>query len=210
MRDASGLTASTGRLLVPEDALKEISRLELIGENIAQPETETTIGLLISGRYRILPADTQFQREVNLVIDYSALVSTALAEKDLVGAVNVKGEWSKDPGAIVDPVTKTVTFSIQAMPAPAYAILVTKPAESKTDAIVGDKKLPTLTERLALGPDTDGDKLSDEEEVIYGVDARRPDTDTDGFLDGLEVMSLYNPRVAGNVTLADSGLVQRS
>ncbi len=41
--------------------------------------------------------------------------------------------------------------------------------------------------------DTDNDGLSDEDEIIYGTDINNPDTDGDGYLDGEEVESGYNP-----------------
>ena len=54
-------------------------------------------------------------------------------------------------------------------------------------------------EELLLGtdpynPDTDGDGLTDYEEVrIYGTDPLNPDTDGDGYLDGEEVLSGHDP-----------------
>ena len=41
--------------------------------------------------------------------------------------------------------------------------------------------------------DTDGDGLSDEEEIILGTDPEDPDTDKDGYSDGVEVANGYNP-----------------
>ncbi|MEK7473661.1 MAG: fibronectin type III domain-containing protein [Patescibacteria group bacterium] len=57
------------------------------------------------------------------------------------------------------------------------------------------------------GLDSDSDGLSDLEEAVFGTDARVPDTDRDGFLDGNEVFHLYNPAAAAPVRLLDSGLV---
>lgn len=57
------------------------------------------------------------------------------------------------------------------------------------------------------GLDSDSDGLSDVEESVFGTDARVPDTDSDGFLDGNEVFHLYNPAAAAPVRLLDSGLV---
>lgn len=57
------------------------------------------------------------------------------------------------------------------------------------------------------GLDSDSDGLSDAEEAVFGTDARVPDTDRDGFLDGNEVFHLYNPAAKAPVRLLDSGLV---
>jgi len=58
----------------------------------------------------------------------------------------------------------------------------------------------TDEEEIALGTnpnlvDTDDDKLSDKEEVrIYKTDPLNPDTDGDGYLDGQEVFAGYDPK----------------
>ncbi|MCX6779537.1 MAG: hypothetical protein NTU97_04940 [Candidatus Magasanikbacteria bacterium] len=56
--------------------------------------------------------------------------------------------------------------------------------------------------------DTDNDELTNIEEVIYGTLADKPDTDEDGFPDGLEVINLYNPLGFKPVKLIDSGKVK--
>lgn len=50
-----------------------------------------------------------------------------------------------------------------------------------------------------LALDTDGDGLSDSEELIYGTDPVNPDTDSDGYLDGAEVENGYNPEGFGKL-----------
>lgn len=56
--------------------------------------------------------------------------------------------------------------------------------------------------------DSDNDGLTDEEEKIYGTDSALPDTDSDGFLDTLEIQNLYNPIGFKPVRLFDSGKVK--
>lgn len=64
---------------------------------------------------------------------------------------------------------------------------------------------PTLP---PAGLDSDSDGLTDLEENLYGTDAREPDDDLDGFLDGNEVFHLYNPGGPAPVRLLDSALVK--
>lgn len=75
---------------------------------------------------------------------------------------------------------------------------ITPPIDSDGDGL-------TDKEEIALGTDpnkidTDGDLLSDWEEVkIYKTDPLNPDTDGDGYLDGAEVKAGYNPLGPGKL-----------
>jgi hypothetical protein len=57
-------------------------------------------------------------------------------------------------------------------------------------------------------PDGDGDGLPDEAEQKFGTDALNPDTDSDGYLDGIEVARKHDPNSASSpgqsVTLPSS------
>ncbi len=63
----------------------------------------------------------------------------------------------------------------------------------------------TNAEELAAGtssskPDTDGDGLGDREELkVYGTDPLKADTDGDGYADGAEVSGGYNPNGPGKL-----------
>ncbi len=59
------------------------------------------------------------------------------------------------------------------------------------------------------GTDSDSDGLTDiEENLVYDTDPKKPDTDSDGFLDGNEVFHGYNPGGTAPGTLIESGLVE--
>ncbi len=58
------------------------------------------------------------------------------------------------------------------------------------------------------GTDTDSDGLTDAEELMYGSNRTNPDSDNDGFLDGVEVFHLYNPAGQAPVRLLDTGSVK--
>ncbi|MFH1291902.1 MAG: hypothetical protein ABIH87_01760 [bacterium] len=61
---------------------------------------------------------------------------------------------------------------------------------------------------LGLGPDYDGDNLSDKAEEIFGTDPSIYDSDEDTFADGHEVFYLYNPNGIKPERLIDSGKVK--
>ncbi len=57
--------------------------------------------------------------------------------------------------------------------------------------------------------DTDSDSLTNEEEQIYTTKADKPDTDTDGYNDGAEILAGYDPaNPTSSGRLSDSSLVE--
>lgn len=53
-------------------------------------------------------------------------------------------------------------------------------------------------------PDTDGDKLNDcREETIYHTEKFNPDTDGDGYPDGIEVSKGFSPSYGGGLKLSE-------
>lgn len=68
----------------------------------------------------------------------------------------------------------------------------------------GSAELQASEENSVVNPqdvakDTDGDGLTDIDEARYGTDLKNPDSDGDGYLDGAEVKSGYNPLGAGKL-----------
>ncbi len=90
---------------------------------------------------------------------------------------------------------------------PAPAATVAPPAASPPQTLRLDSDHDGLTdeEERALGtdplnPDTDGDGLTDYDEVkVFGTDPLNPDTDGDGYKDGDEVAHGYNPKGPGKL-----------
>lgn len=72
------------------------------------------------------------------------------------------------------------------------------PLDSDGDGVSDEEEIRLGTDPFK--PDTDGDELLDGEEVyVYGTDPLNPDTDGDGYPDGLEVRSGYNPLGTGTL-----------
>ncbi len=73
---------------------------------------------------------------------------------------------------------------------------------------------PQKTEETPVAPeqfsDSDNDKLTFAEEELYHTQATTPDTDSDSFLDGHEVVNLYNPSGIAPEKLEAAGLVARA
>ncbi len=97
----------------------------------------------------------------------------------------------------------------------AAAVAAAKKAEEKkivADEVAAKKaeaeKNPFPTASTP-GTDSDSDGLTDlEEKLVYSTNAKLPDTDSDGFLDGNEVFHRYNPGGTAPGTLFESGLVK--
>jgi hypothetical protein len=85
-------------------------------------------------------------------------------------------------------------------------------SEASNEAMVQTSALPppppTIEPLPPAGLDTDSDGITDLEEMLFSTDARNPDTDSDGFLDGNEVFNLYNPNGRAPAKLMDSGYVR--
>ncbi len=85
---------------------------------------------------------------------------------------------------------------------PTNTNVVIPPAGFDTDGdgLTDDQELALGTDPTKI--DTDGDGLTDREEVeIYFTDPLNPDTDGDSFLDGAEVTAGYDPKGPGKLLI---------
>lgn len=73
-------------------------------------------------------------------------------------------------------------------------------AATTTAATTPEIASTTKENNLPVGLDSDNDGLTDVEEILLSASASAPDTDGDGYLDGVELINLYNPAGAGKLT----------
>lgn len=96
--------------------------------------------------------------------------------------------------------TNTVVNTAAVAPvetAPSKIPVIVKP-DTDNDGL-SDEEEKTAGTRADLA-DTDADKLTDYEEVkIYRTNPLVPDTDKDGYIDGLEVQNMMNPNGPGKL-----------
>lgn len=102
-------------------------------------------------------------------------------------------------------------------PAPTPIAVVTPPVTQPTPPVTQPTPPTTPTTppanpfpaTLHPGLDSDSDGLTDvEESVVYNTGIQLPDTDGDGFLDGNEVFSLYDPKMPSPATLSGDGITK--
>ncbi len=84
----------------------------------------------------------------------------------------------------------------------------TEPATLPTDNSLATTTASTTPETveqsiavgLKPGLDSDNDGLTDSEEALLGTSTSTPDTDGDSYLDGAEILNLYDPASSGKLT----------
>lgn len=79
--------------------------------------------------------------------------------------------------------------------------------EEDNDDLADDDQAFLISDDLLSSADSDNDGLTDFEEELYGTEINKADTDEDGYQDGAEFKTLFNPMAASGALLVNSGLV---
>ena len=98
-----------------------------------------------------------------------------------------------------------------------FALVATGPGGSSTSLLTVANAFGVVNKANAASVDSDGDGLSDAQEIMLGTDPFNPDTDGDGFNDGIEVATgsdplnpactPFNCRVSGEVESLHSSAI---
>ncbi|MFH1171824.1 MAG: thrombospondin type 3 repeat-containing protein [bacterium] len=156
----------------------------------------------------LTPAQTKLSKDATIEITYTdselLALGFSLKESDLTIASWRQNEWVP-LNSLVDTKSKTVTATLDEFPSDGLAVVVPKPASTNTNTSTNTSS-NTNTGFITPSLDSDGDGLTNQEEVLYGTDAGSPDTDRDGYKDGQEILAGYNPNGAGK--LVTSSLVR--
>lgn len=120
------------------------------------------------------------------------------------------------PFQFSEPETVTSTESVTSIATTSTQLELIPSAtstESSTSSLVATstatESASSIAEEFAVtfGQDSDKDTLTDTEERVYNTDSKKPDTDSDGILDGAEVKNLFDPTKGESALLKDSGAV---
>jgi len=114
------------------------------------------------------------------------------------------GSWIEIDGATLNIITNEVMINWQSLPTGRIAILSNLEEniqEVNLEEAPADNLLDSINP-LVISIDSDNDLLSDQEELLFGADKNMPDSDSDGYLDGSEVINGYSP-VSTSTLLAD-------
>jgi hypothetical protein len=132
---------------------------------------------------------------VGIILYYIGAAKPAVpAPVNVVPNINTNMSTPPPPANSEAPVTPT-------------APVATEPTPENQNTNISTEFVPPA--KLPSALDSDNDGLTDEEEALYGTDPQKPDTDSDGYSDGTEVVNLYNPIGLAPVRIEDSGLVKR-
>lgn len=150
---------------------------------------------------RVTPGRQEAVKRSSQKVPLTVLGVSVLILGLLVAGFIVWTAWRSSPSPVTAPLVVDRTPSI---PAPE------SPSETPEPAIPEAPTSPTTpfpTEEIRPARDRDSDGLSDREETLYGTNARLPDTDGDGFLDGNEVFHRYDPTRPSPASLLEGGIV---
>ncbi len=111
----------------------------------------------------------------------------------------------KQPVVNNEPVVVVVTNEPVIEPINTPVIPTPEPEPTPLVPLTDEQRAQNLSSRHET--DTDGDGLTDMEELLLGTKVDNKDTDGDGFLDGTEVLNLYNPIGTDPAKIEFSGLV---
>lgn len=157
-----------------------------------KPSVEMTSSPALPGKFVLMP--TSYLPKEKKGLSSTAVLAIVLGfVAVLVGVVIVlfvTREPVAAPLALETPIAETPTPQPTPTPTPEPTPTPVEPIPTPAPTVI----LPQIVSgAIPLATDTDQDGLSDREEQIFLTSASVPDTDQDGFLDGVELRNQYDP-----------------
>lgn len=155
---------------------------------VAQPTQSGGIAPVSAGQKRKISPQMLFWGVIGILFVVVLIAATWYFTRDL--------RKESDQLATLAPPVEQAQQNVPSGPAELPAVPTTPPEGSATgEPIDTFPEIPAVVPPLTpnLSDDVDNDGLTAAEEDIYATQVTRPDTDSDGFLDGHEVLHLYNP-----------------
>ena len=176
--------------LKPEFKVKEMPSSEIYNQGDYQ---------VIVGPYQISPIDIPFSKPVKINVSYKEdAINGKWEEKILLGYF--KDNFWSVLDANLDTEKNLLTIETDILPSEIFGIICRKSDLVPEEFQVG----PKIEESL----DSDKDGLTDVEERLYQTGQNNPDTDGDGVSDGQEIINLTDPTQTGDAKLATSSLIK--
>lgn len=156
----------------------------------------------------ILTAAVLFIFKDNFIDESSTSPEPASAGRRSAGLKEIEGEEGEEgkegeegeEEIIIATSTAEIATTTQEISTSTIEIATTTPEISTTTPGVATTTMEVL--------DSDKDGLADLEEELFSSDNSDEDSDDDGYLDGIELVNLYNPISFAPQKLSESGLVK--
>ncbi|MGB0757002.1 MAG: hypothetical protein ACPGO5_00950 [Patescibacteria group bacterium] len=198
-------TGAVSGELVLQLSANDNSLIEVI--QISSQDVSSDQNQVVSSGFSINPASRRLSGVAELSIQYDDDNLSSIVENSLkIAYLKNDGTWQFDDRSQIDLGLNTVTLEIDQLPGALIAVVsnITQGTLPNDDEILPDNDIEYELSDLKASLDSDGDGLTDVEEILYETEFNKPDTDLDGYVDGSEVLSLYSPRDAGS-SLLESG-----
>ncbi len=201
----TGEVLSSAEFFLPEGALAQEMVFEFKGLDLPA-EMPTSTFVVLAGFYKISLVNNSvlpvLSKPMTLKINYAESLVRPEWESFIKIGYFKDDLWTPVMESILETVNNTISAIFSSFPADTFGLIVERVRVEPPVSLP-----PVIAPQVSSSQDSDADGLTDVEEAIYQTEVNNPDTDGDGVPDGLEIVNLTNPKVAGAVALSLSGLI---
>ncbi|MFA5050562.1 MAG: thrombospondin type 3 repeat-containing protein [Patescibacteria group bacterium] len=199
IKDQTGETVSWLEFYLPAGAVDQNLKIELISEPITNENTFNDYKV-IGGTYKIQSTNLILQKSATLRAFYHNKIVESNWENDIVLGYLKDNIWTP-LSSTQDVENNLIIAQLDLLPSDTFALIV-----SKSKAIP-QTEIFQIAPQISSTVDSDQDSLTDTEETIYRTSVNNPDTDGDGISDGQEIANLTDPLQTGENKLSAAGLI---